>query len=83
MPLRSILLALAFWTLLVAFVWLFTPHLMSAPPCTDPDLGPGCGTLNAAAKDLVWTTQQRPMALLSVGGYLLIAIVSFVGRPRR
>jgi hypothetical protein len=56
---------------------------MTAPPCTDPNLGPGCGTLNAAANDLVWRTQQRPMALLSVGGYLVIAIVAFVGRSRR
>jgi hypothetical protein len=82
-PFRPILIALAFWTLLVAFVWLFTPSLMTAPPCTDPNLGPGCGTLNAAANDLVWRTQQRPMALLSVGGYLVIAIVAFVGRSRR
>jgi len=83
LPSRPIVLALVFWTLFVAFVWLVTPALMSAPPCTDPDLGPGCGTLNAAANDLVWTTQQRPMVLLSVGGYLLIAVLALVGRSRR
>ena len=81
-PLRPILLALAFWTLLVAFVWLFTPALVSAPPCSDPNLGPGCATLNAAADDLTWSTQRRPMSLLSVGGYLAIAITAFVGRRR-
>jgi hypothetical protein len=83
MPMRPFLLAIVFWTLLVAFVWLVTPTLMSAPPCTDPDLGPGCATLNAAASDLVWTTQQRPMVLLSVGGFVAIAISTFVGRSRR
>jgi len=67
----------------VAVVWLITPTLMSAPPCTDPNLGPGCGTLNAAANELLWTTQQRPMVLLSVGGYLVIAIVALAGRWRR
>jgi hypothetical protein len=83
MPMRPILFALVFWTLLVAFVWLVTPTLMSAPPCADPDLGPGCATLNAAASDLLWTTQERPMVLLSVGGYVLIAILAFLGRSRR
>jgi len=80
---RGVLAATIFWTILVGLVVLFTPSLVSAPPCAgliEPQ--PGCQVLNDAANNLVWTTQQRPIAILSVGGYIVIAFLAFARRSR-
>ena len=72
------------WTLLVLAVLLLTPTLMSAPPCastTEPT--PGCEILNAAGSRFVWETQGRPIALLSIGGYVAIAVLALEVRRRR
>jgi hypothetical protein len=79
-----IVLVVVGWTLLVLGVLLLTPSLTSAPPC---DLGvqpgPGCQVLNDLANRFVWETQQRPMVLLSIGGYLVIAAMTIAGRRGR
>jgi hypothetical protein len=80
---RAFVAATILWTVLVGTVLLFTPSLVSAPPCSGLlEPGPGCQVLNDAANNLAWTTQQRPIAILSVGGYLVIAIFAFARRSR-
>ena len=80
---RAVLAATILWTVLVGTVVLFTPSLVSAPPCAGlVEPGPGCQVLNDAANNFVWTTQQRPIAILSVGGYVVIAIFAFARRLR-
>jgi hypothetical protein len=44
---------------------------------------PGCETLNEVGNRFVWDTQQRPIVLLSVGGYVSIAAVAILSRRRR
>ena len=70
------------WTVLVGLVLLVTPSLMAAPPCAGVDAGPGCETLEAAGNQLVWVTQQRPIVMLSAGGYVAIAILGWALRKR-
>jgi hypothetical protein len=80
---RGALAATILWTILVGLVVLFTPSLVSAPPCAGLiEPGPGCQVLNDAANNFVWTTQQRPIAILSVGGYVVIAFLAFARRSR-
>ena len=80
---RAALAATILWTVLVGTVLLFTPSLVSAPPCAGlVEPGPGCQVLNDAANNFVWSTQQRPIAILSVGGYVVIAIFIFARRSR-
>jgi hypothetical protein len=72
------------WTLLVLTVLVLTPSLMSAPPCASlVEPLPGCEVLNAAGNRFVWETQQRPIALLSIGGYVVIAVFALGSRRRR
>ena len=78
---RLILALVAAWTIVVAAVVLTTPALMSAPPCAGiVDAGPGCDVLAAAGKDFIWATQTRPIVMLAIGGYGLIAIVALALR---
>jgi len=80
---RAVVAATILWTLLVGAVVLFTPSLVSAPPCAGLlEEGPGCQVLQDAANNLVWTTQQRPIAILAVGGYVVIAILALARRSR-
>jgi hypothetical protein len=80
---RAVVAATILWTVLVGTVLLFTPSLVSAPPCAGLlEPGPGCQVLNDAANTFAWTTQQRPIAILSVGGYVVIAIFAFGRRSR-
>ena len=79
-----IVLVVVGWTLLVLGVLLLTPSLTSAPPCdSQVQLQPGCQTLNDIANRFVWETQQRPIVLLSIGGYLVIAAMTIAGRRGR
>jgi hypothetical protein len=79
-----IVLVVVGWTLLVLGVLLLTPSLTSAPPCdSQVQAGPGCQALNDIANRFVWETQQRPMVLLSVGGYVVIAALAIAGRRGR
>jgi hypothetical protein len=81
---RAVILVAIGWTLLVLGVVLFTPTLMSAPPCASlAQPLPGCETLNEVGNRFVWETQQRPIVLLSVGGYVAIAAVVILSRRRR
>ena len=80
---RAVVAATILWTLLVGTVLLLTPSLVSAPPCAGLlEPGPGCQVLNDAANNFAWTTQQRPIAILSVAGYVVIAIFAFGRRSR-
>jgi len=80
---RLILGLVAAWTIVVVAVVLTTPALMTGSPCAGvADPSPGCDALAAAASDFVWSTQTRPIALLGIGGYALIAIVAVVTRGR-
>ena len=57
---------------------------MSAPPCAGMVEPPaGCETLNRAATGFVWVTQTRPIVILAVAGYVVIAILALVSRRRR
>jgi hypothetical protein len=81
---RIAILAAMAWTAVVVAVLLVTPSLTSAPPCAGMvEPAPGCDALTAAANDFVWLTQTRPMAILSAGGYVLIAVLTLAGRARR
>jgi hypothetical protein len=79
-----IVLVVVAWTLLVLGVLLFTPTLMSAPPCASlAQALPGCQTLNDVGNRFVWETQQRPIVVLSIGGYVAIAAMAITGRRGR
>jgi ABC-type microcin C transport system permease subunit YejB len=81
---RAAVAVAALWTVIVVLVVLMTPTLMTAPPCAGIVEPPsGCETLTQAANDFVWVTQTRPIVILSVGGYVAIAIQAFLGRRRR
>ena len=80
---RAAIAVAALWTAIVLVVVLWTPSLMSAPPCAGMVEPPaGCDTLTRAANEFVWVTQTRPIVLLSVGGYVVIAILALVARRR-
>ncbi len=79
-----VVLVLLGWTLLVLGVLVFTPTLLSAPPCASlVQPLPGCETLNDVGNRFVWETQQRPIVVLSVGGYVAIAAMAIAGRRGR
>jgi hypothetical protein len=80
---RAAILVAVLWTAVVAGVVLATPSLVSAPPCSalvDPPAG--CAVLDAAADDLVWRTQTRPILVLSIAGYVAIGILAAASRRR-
>jgi hypothetical protein len=80
---RAVVAATILWTILVATVVMLTPSLVAAPPCAGLlESGPGCQVLEDAANNFAWTTQQRPIAILSVGGYVVIAMFAFARRSR-
>jgi len=79
-----VVLVVVGWTLVVLGVLLFTPTLMSAPPCASlAEQLPGCETLNDVGNRFVWETQQRPIVVLSIGGYVAIAAMAIAGRRGR
>jgi hypothetical protein len=81
---RAAIAVAALWTVVVLVIVVMTPSLVSSPPCShmvDPQ--PGCATLTEAANDLVWLTQTRPIVVLSIGGYAVIAILALATRRRR
>ena len=81
---RAPVLVAVLWTAVVLVVVLLTPSLMSAPPCAGMvEPPPGCETLTAAGNEFVWVTQTRPIVILSVGGYAVIAILAIFFRRRR
>jgi hypothetical protein len=81
---RAAVVVAALWTAVVLAVVVMTPALMSAPPCAGMVEPPvGCETLAGAANDFVWATQTRPIVILSVGGYVAIAVQAFLTRRRR
>jgi hypothetical protein len=77
---RLVVGAVAFWTVVVAVVWLITPALGGAAPC---EAEPGCEVLQQATNQFLWVTQQRPMVILSIGGYVAIGIAALGLRARR
>ena len=80
---RAAVAVAVLWTAVVLVVVLMTPGLMSAPPCAGMVEPPaGCETLTRAANDFVWATQTRPIIVLSVAGYVAIAIQAVLGRRR-
>ena len=80
---RAAILVAVLWTAVVAVVVLATPSLVSAPPCSAlANPPPGCAVLDAAANDLVWQTQTRPIVVLSVAGYVAIGILAAASRRR-
>jgi hypothetical protein len=79
-----VILVVVGWTLLVLGVLLFTPTLMSASPCASlAQPLPGCETLDAVGNRFVWEAQQRPIVVLSIGGYVAIAVVAIAARRGR
>jgi hypothetical protein len=81
---RATVAVAVLWTVIVLVVVLLTPGLMSAPPCAGMVEPPaGCETLTQAANDFVWVTQTRPIVILSVGGYVAIAVEAFLAQRRR
>ncbi len=80
---RAAVAVAVLWTAVVLAVVLLTPTLASAPPCAGMVEPPaGCETLTRAANDFVWATQTRPIIVLSVAGYVAIAIQAVLGRRR-
>ena len=80
---RAAVAVAVLWTAVVVAVVLGTPALVSAPPCAGMVEPPaGCETLTRAANDFVWATQTRPIIVLSVAGYLAIAVQAFLTRRR-
>ena len=80
---RAAVAVAVLWTAVVLVVVLLTPGLASAPPCAGIVEPPaGCETLTRAANDFVWVTQTRPIVILSVAGYVAIAVQALLVRRR-
>ena len=84
MAMRSLVVALVAWTVLVVLGAIVIGSPLETPPCAHLVAPPPtCAGEIAAENARVWATHTVPLLVAAVAGYAAIALVSFARARRR